>query len=59
VVLMAATNRRIAVEPALCHPGRLDCEVWGPVPDAVATEQIRRWVIGTGDGAEWKRGTGG
>jgi SpoVK/Ycf46/Vps4 family AAA+-type ATPase len=48
VVVVAATNRPNALEPALRRPGRLDREVWVPVPDAAAREQILRWVFGEG-----------
>ena len=43
VVVVAATNRPNALEPALRRPGRLDREVWVPVPDAAARLDILRW----------------
>lgn len=42
VVVVAASNRPNAIDPALRRPGRLDVEVMVSVPNAVDREQILR-----------------
>ncbi len=46
VVVVGATNRPNALDPALRRPGRLDREVVVPVPDAESRTEILRWVMG-------------
>jgi SpoVK/Ycf46/Vps4 family AAA+-type ATPase len=43
VVIIGATNRPNALDPALRRPGRLDKEVEVGVPDARQREHILRW----------------
>jgi len=42
VVVLAATNRPNAVDPALRRPGRFDREIEIPAPDAAARFEILR-----------------
>lgn len=42
LVVVAATNRPNALDPALRRPGRLDREVLVPVPDATGREAMLR-----------------
>ena len=54
VVVIGATNRPDAVDPALRRPGRFDREFYFPLPNAVARENIlgihtRGWDGWTGD----------
>lgn len=46
VVVLAATNRPNALDPALRRPGRLDREVAISVPDAAQRADILRWGVG-------------
>jgi SpoVK/Ycf46/Vps4 family AAA+-type ATPase len=62
VVVVAATNRPNAVDPALRRPGRLDREVAVPVPDAAARAAILTCAPRGGEGGrveEAARGSGG
>lgn len=45
VVVIAATSRPNALDPALRRPGRLDREVAVPVPDAAARKKILRALV--------------
>ena len=40
VILLAATNRPEAIDPALRRPGRFDREIYFPIPDAKARAEI-------------------
>ena len=40
VVVLAATNRADAIDPALRRPGRFDREIYFPLPDSVQRKQI-------------------
>lgn len=42
VLLLAATNRPAALDPALLRPGRLDVLLYVPPPDAAGREAILR-----------------
>lgn len=48
LVVVAATNRPNALDPALRRPGRLDREVAISVPDAAQRADILRWGWGRG-----------
>ena len=40
VLVLAATNRVEALDPALCRPGRISRQVQVPLPDLLGREQI-------------------
>ncbi|MDX1978094.1 MAG: AAA family ATPase [Pseudanabaenaceae cyanobacterium bins.68] len=42
VILLAATNRPEAIDPALRRPGRFDREIYFPIPDPAARQEILR-----------------
>ena len=45
VILVAASNRRDLIDPALLRPGRFDCHVEVPLPDAETREKIFRVAL--------------
>lgn len=48
VVVVGATNRPQALDPALCRPGRLDRHLAMPLPDGGARQAILRFHLGEG-----------
>jgi SpoVK/Ycf46/Vps4 family AAA+-type ATPase len=56
VVVIKATNRPDAVDPALRRPGRFDRELYFPLPDVVARENILGIMTRGWEG--WEEGRG-
>jgi SpoVK/Ycf46/Vps4 family AAA+-type ATPase len=56
VVVIGATNRPDAVDPALRRPGRFDREFYFPLPERKARERILRIMTQKWDGWEGPRG---
>jgi SpoVK/Ycf46/Vps4 family AAA+-type ATPase len=56
VVVIGATNRPDAIDPALRRPGRFDREFYFPLPDARARERIVRIMTRKWDGWEGEKG---
>jgi transitional endoplasmic reticulum ATPase len=46
VYVVAATNRRELLDPALLRPGRFDYQIFVPLPDVTAREEIFRIHLG-------------
>jgi SpoVK/Ycf46/Vps4 family AAA+-type ATPase len=56
VVVIGATNRPDAIDPALRRPGRFDRESYSPLPDISAREKILSIVTKGWEGWEGEKG---
>ncbi|CDO76348.1 hypothetical protein BN946_scf185011.g12 [Trametes cinnabarina] len=56
VIVIGATNRPDAVDPALRRPGRFDREFYFPLPDLAARERILRIMTRKWEGWEGEKG---